>query len=367
MKYKRIVVKIGSHLIVTGKEEFIDNIAKQTKVLKNEGCDLIIVSSGAIATGIEKYGLKKKPVSLVEKQAFAAIGQPLLMQEYISIFKNYDIIVSQVLLTRDDFNQRERYINIKNTLNFLLKLGVLPIINENDTVANEEIKLGDNDTLSAIVAVKLDADLLVLLTDVDGIYDKDPNVYPDAKIIQEIDDITELEKKCKVSSKSGFFCGTGGMKTKLDAAKICISNGVDVVITNGMLKNVLVDIYNNNKIGSWFYAKKDIKVSSRQKWIGFVSKPKGKIYIDQGAVSAIVKKHKSLLPVGIHRVEGKFEKGDVVSIYSTDGVEIARGIVNYDHTIVDIIKGKKSDEIKKIYPEFDTEEVVHVDNLVLVK
>jgi len=369
INYQRIVVKIGSHLIIKGEDKFLESITKQVKEIKDRGCEVIIVSSGAIATGVKVYGLNRKPKTMVEKQSYAAIGQPILMNKYIDLFKKYNIKVAQVLLTREDFDERKRYINIRNTLNYLLKMNVIPIINENDTVATEEIKLGDNDSLSAIVATKLDADILILLTDVDGVYDKDPNKFPDAKVIQEVDNIEEVDKKCEISSKSQFFCGTGGMKTKIEAAKICSLSEIEVVIANGMKEDVLTDlILKNKKIGTKICPlKSNIKISSRDKWIAFIKKVKGRIFIDEGAVKAL-KNHKSLLPVGIKSIEGKFQKGDVVSICSfLDREEIARGIVNYNYDEVEKIKGRTTEEIKKIFPKFKQEEVVHVDNLVITK
>ncbi|MCX7715895.1 MAG: glutamate 5-kinase [Endomicrobia bacterium] len=363
-RYQRVVVKIGSHLIFAGKDDFVNAIASQVKNLKDRGVETIIVSSGAIVSGVEEYGLKVKPTNIVEKQAYAAVGQPLLMNKYITAFKKHGLKIAQVLLTREDFDSRQRYVNIKNTLNYLLKIGCIPIINENDTVATEEIKLGDNDTLSAIVATKLDADLLILLTDVDGVFDKDPNLYPDAKILQEIKDIEEIEQKFKFGTKSEFFCGTGGVKTKIDAAKICVVNGVEVVIANGNKENVIMKIINKEPIGSRFLPKQDKNtISSREKWIAFVSKPKGKIYVDEGASEAIVKKRKSLLPVGIKKIEGKFNKGDVVSICLLNGEEIARGVVNYPNEVIDKIKGQRT--YKTNFK--DIKEVIHTDNIVITK
>lgn len=368
IKYHRIVVKIGSHLIVTGGDDFLSSVASQIKTLRDLGCELIVVSSGAIATGLKEYDITSKPKTIIEKQCYAAVGQPLLMNKYIKVFQPYGITVAQVLLTWEDFNDRKRYVNIKNTLNKLLSLKVVPVINENDTVATEEIKFGDNDILSAIVATKLDADLLVLLTDVDGVYDKDPTKSSDAKIIKEVTNLEEIERSCKVSSKSEFFCGTGGMKSKLNAAKLCTLSGVEVVIANGTRKNVLIDIVKGKSVGTKIYPlSKKQDVTSRDKWIAFVTKPKGKIFIDSGAVDAIVKKNKSLLPVGIRKIEGEFKKGDVVSICSLDGKEIARGVVNYNSKEVELIKKKKTEQIRKLYPEFSIEEVVHVDNLVVLK
>ncbi len=367
MNKKLIVIKIGSHLIIKGGDDFLKSIAGQVKKLKDNGHQVIIVSSGAIAMGLKEYKVAVKPKSVVEKQSYAAIGQPLLMNKYIDVFRPYGIKVAQVLLTREDFDIRQRYLNIRNTLKNLIKMDVVPIINENDTVAVEEIKVGDNDTLSAVVAAKLDADMLILLTDVDGIYDKDPNKYPDAKIVEEIDNIEEIEKRCIISSKTKFFCGTGGMKTKLEAAKICVLNGVEVVIANGLKKDVVVDIVDGKKVGSRFLVMSASKISSREKWIKYISRPKGKIFIDNGAAKAILEQRKSLLPVGIKKVEGFFNKGDVISICSIDGEEIARGIVNYDAQEVELLKQKKTQQIKKLYPQFVYEEVVHADNLVVVK
>ncbi|MFN3550590.1 MAG: glutamate 5-kinase [Endomicrobiia bacterium] len=369
MKYNKVVIKIGSHLIIKGEEQFLFSIAQQVKLLKDNECKVIIVSSGAIASGLKEYGIISKPTSIVEKQSYAAIGQPWLMNKYIETFKKFNLKVAQILLTREDFDFHDRYLNIKNTLNHLLKMGVIPIVNENDTVVTEEIKLGDNDTLSAIVAAKIDADILILLTDVDGVYNKDPNIYKDAKIIEEVYNIEELLKECSISSKSKFFCGTGGMKTKLEAAKICYLSGVEMVIANGMKDNVISDIVlENKKIGTKFYPTGlSSEITSRDKWIAFGKKIKGKIFVDEGASLALTKDHKSLLPVGVKYVEGKFSKGDVVSIYSVvDNKEIARGIVNYSSDEIEKIKGKKTQEIKKIYQKIKSEEVVHVDNLVLL-
>lgn len=363
----RIVIKVGSHLIIKGEDKFILELAKQVKEILDKDFQVIIVSSGAIACGVKEYSLDFKPKNLIEKQAYAAVGQPLLINKYIEAFKSYNIKIAQVLLTREDFDERKRYVNIKNTLNYLLKIGVIPVINENDTVATEEIKLGDNDTLSAIVATKLDAEILFLLTDVDGVYNKDPNLYPDAKIINEVFNLEDLYRQCNISSRSKFFCGTGGMKTKLEAAKICFLSGVDVIIANGMRENIIVDIIINKKnFGTRIYASKSSIKTSKDKWIALIKKTKGKIFVDKGAVSAI-KNHKSLLPVGIKFIEGKFQKGDVVSIFCLeDKKEVARGIVNYSFEEIDKIKGKKTQEIKKLFPKIQIKEVIHTDNLVIL-
>ncbi len=365
---KRIVLKVGSNLISNVEKKFISLLAEQIAELKKEYCEIILVSSGAIVTGILEHNLNKKPSSIVEKQAYASIGQPLLMKHYIDEFKRYQVRVAQILLTRDDFDDRTRYLNIRNTLTYLLKIGVIPIINENDTIANEEIKLGDNDTLSAIVASKLDADMLIILTDVEGLYDKNPIKHPDAKIINEVKDIKKIETLCNWQDlgKTNFFCGTGGMKTKIEAAKIACMSGVEVVITNGLQKNVILDIYAGDKTVATRFCPMDREINSRKRWIAFGKKIKGRIIIDSGAVDAIKNKNKSLLSSGIKFVEGKFRSKDVISIVDEFGKEIARGISNFDFVFLQKIIGKKSFEIKKQFPDIKIEEVVHKDNLVIL-
>jgi glutamate 5-kinase len=368
MEIKRLVIKIGSNLISKDNGKYLSSIIEQVNTLKKDGCEIIIVSSGAIVTGIKEHSIDTKPKTIIEKQAYASIGQPLLIKRYIDEFKLYKIVVAQILLTREDFDNRERYLNIRNTLEHLLKIGVVPIINENDAVANEEIKLGDNDTLSAVVASKLNADMLIILTDVDGLYDKNPNVYKDAKIISEIKSIERIDKICdeKDLSKTTFFCGTGGMKTKLQASKIACMSGVEVVIANGLKKNILLEIYSGEKTVGTRFCPLDREISSRKRWIAFGKKVKGRIIIDYGAVDAIVNKNKSLLASGIRFVEGNFNAGEVVSVIDEKGKEVARGITNFGFEILEIIKGKKTSEIKKQFSEIQIEEVIHKDNLVLL-
>jgi len=364
---KRIVVKIGSHLIASGGRDFITSVARQLKELKDRGCEFIIVSSGAIVTGVENLGLRRQLKSITEKQAYAAIGQPLLMQKYIEEFMRFDIRVAQVLLTREDFDDRSRYLNIRNTLTHLLKMGVVPIVNENDTVATEEIKLGDNDTLSAILASKLDADMLVILTDVDGVYDKDPTRHPDAKVIREVEGIQKIEElsASKGVCKTGYFFGTGGLKTKLEAAKICCLSGLEVVIANGFKEEVLLKACSGEPVGTRFLPLTK-GITLRKRWIAFGKKVKGKLVIDNGAVEAIKEKNKSLLPSGVKRVEGDFEEGDVVSICDITGKEVARGITNFSSEVIQKIKGKKTKEILGLFRDLKHEEVVHKDNLVVL-
>ncbi|MFN3966753.1 MAG: glutamate 5-kinase [Endomicrobiia bacterium] len=368
MGKKRIVIKIGSHLLANEdgfiNYSIIENIVNDISQLHKQGHNIIIVSSGAIASGIVCLKLEQKPKTLPEKQAIAAVGQPILMQIYQKEFSQYNIKVAQLLLTREDFEDRNRYLNIRNTVSCLLNLGIIPIINENDTISVEEIKFGDNDTLSALVASKIDADLLVLLTDVEGLFDDDPNKNKNAKLITNIKEITsEIEAIAKKTA--GSILGTGGMYSKIQAAKIATSSGVEVVIADGRKSKILEKILNGEEVGTRFFASQAF-LTARKRWIAFGSRVKGKIKIDNGAVDALLKKGKSLLPSGIISVEGNFNSGDTVEILDISGSSIARGLVNYSSEEINKIKGKKTSEISKILGKCDFEEVIHRDNLALL-
>ena len=368
MEKKRIVVKIGTHLVT--KEEgkinqpVIKSIVSDIAKIYKQGHNIIVVSSGAIASGISCLKLKQKPKTLPEKQAAAAVGQPILMQLYQKEFSQYNITIAQMLLTRDDFQDRTRYLNMRNTMSCLINLGIIPIINENDTVAVEEIQFGDNDNLSALVASKVDADLLVILTDVEGLFEDDPNKNKNAKLITEVKEITpEIESIAKKTS--GSFVGTGGMYSKVQAAKIAVASGVEVVIADGRNPGILEKILKGEKIGTRFFATLN-SLDAKKRWIAFGSKVKGKIKIDRGATEAILRKGKSLLPSGVISVEGSFNSGETVEIVDESGVSIARGLVNFSSEEIDKIKGKKTSEISKILGKCDFEEIIHRDNLALL-
>lgn len=360
---KRIVIKVGSCL-VTNKDgsinkDYITNLSKQINKIRQKNCEIIIVTSGAIASGLSKLPLKYKPKTLQEKQALAAVGQPLLMQTYEECFSKCSIPTAQVLLTREDFEIRNRYLNARDTIINLLNLKVVPIINENDTVATEEIRLGDNDMLAAIISSTFDADLFIILTNVDGLYTDDPAINKDAKLIKEVKEITpEIEN---IAKKTTSISGTGGMYTKIQAAKISTSSNIETVIANGMLENVVIEIEEGNEVGTKFFPVKKI-LEAKKKWIAFTTKVKGKIFIDDGAVDAIKNKGKSLLPSGIISCEGNFSIGDTVSIVDRFGKEVARGLCYYSKEDVEKIKGKKTSQI----PDLAYEEVVHRNNLVLL-
>ena len=366
-KAKRIVVKIGSS-IITDKadvidESFLDSLAKQVFQLAKKGKEIVIVSSGAVAAGMMVLKLKEKPKKISEKQAVAACGQGYLIHKYSEIFSRYGLIVAQILLTSEDIAVRTRYLNAKNTLENLISKKIIPIINENDTVATKEIKLGDNDNLSAEVACIIDADLLVILSDVEGFYDKDPRENSDAKVISVVNNIEKYLKRA--SSKAGSNVGTGGIYTKLEAAKKTIVVGIPAVLAKGREEKVLLKILEGKDVGTLF-CPGERKISHKKYFIAFNVKPKGKLFIDKGAMEAITKKGKSLLPSGIQDVSGSFKAGDVVDIVYEKDV-IARGLINYNLLEVEKIKGERSSEIEKILGYRYDDEVVHRNNMVLVK
>lgn len=325
-KAKRIVVKVGSQLLA-GEEglnrEFIGELSRQVEELRKSGREVILVSSGAVLAGVKALGLNRKPFSLSEKQALSAVGQPYLMAEYRKAFKRFGTEVAQVLLTAEDLRSKERFLNAKNTFEALLKFGVIPVVNENDTVSVEEIKIGDNDNLSAHVSVLVNADLLIILTTANGIYDKDPTANPDAKLIPVVENEEELFKKCDFSCKTAF--GTGGMGTKVEAALKAARNGIPVIIAGGKEREVLKRIVNGERVGTLFIPKKRLKAKGYR--ILYLMQPKGRVFIDRGAEEAVVRMGKSLLSKGVKRVEGKFEKGDAVEVLSESGELIGKGIV----------------------------------------
>lgn len=365
-KYKRIVVKVGTSSITDEKgapsSEKLLHLAEECVKVIRSGKELILVSSGAIASGKEMLLKLAKRKDLPAKQALSAVGQVRLMQYYSQVFSIFKQPIAQILLTAEDLYDRRRYLNISQTFETLLDEKVIPIINENDTVAVEEIKIGDNDTLSAKVACAVNADLLIILSDVEGLYSSDPYKSPEAKLIEEVYKITEDIERLAGSGK-----GTGGMHTKISAAHIVTEAGIPMILAKADTDNVLERIVlKGEKIGTIFYSVQ--KPQNRKKhWILFMSKPEGKITIDKGAKEAILLKGKSLLPVGIKKVEGEFYKGDTILICDEDGNEIGRGISNYDS--IDLLKiiGKISEEIKGIIGEDSYEEVIHRNNLVINK
>jgi len=363
----RIVIKIGSSLLAsrdTGlRPEQIDRLAGEIAALRSSGREVLIVSSGAIVSGIKKLGLKEYPKSLPVKQAAAAVGQSQLMWAYEKSFERVDVKVAQILLTHQDLADRRRFLNARHTLAALIGFGVIPIINENDTVAVDEIRVGDNDTLAAEVAHLVDADLLIILSDIDGLFTQDPRRNPTATLIPLIPDITEeIEERAGVSTT---FEGTGGMATKIKAAKKVSEYGVATLILNGQRAGLLPQVLAGGSGGSLFLAK-ERRFTSRKHWIAFTLRTKGQVTLDDGAVEALVRRGKSLLPSGITAVTGDFSPGDAVACLDRQGKEIAKGLVNFSSDVLRRIKGLKTAEIQKTVGVQEYDEAIHRDNLVIL-
>lgn len=363
----RVVIKIGSNILTEAQgglnQKRVAALAKDISEVCWAGHEAVIVSSGAVAAGMKKLGLKEKPKEIRLKQAAAAVGQSSLMWAYEKSFEAHKKKVAQVLLTREDLSERARYLNAKNTLITLLSYGVIPIINENDTVATEEIKFGDNDQLAALVSGLIDAERLIILSDVDGLYAADPRTDPQAAVISCVDEITpEIES---VAGGSGSAVGTGGMYSKILAAKKALSYNIRVNIVNGRKKGLIAALLRGEQAGTEFRPKTR-KMSSRKGWIAYAVKPRGTLSLDDGAVQAVLRLGKSLLPSGIVAVEGSFETGDAVYCADTHGTRIAKGIVNYSSADIGRIKGKKTTEIEALLGYKYSDEVIHRDNLVVL-
>lgn len=364
----KIVIKIGTR-VLTNEDGFLDKnqimqLSKQVIKLRARGFSVVVVSSGSIGAGISALGCQKRPTILPELQAAAAIGQGKLVEVYNECFKKHGYHAAQLLLTRQDFEDRQRYLNACNTLHSLLRFKAIPIINENDTISVEEITFGDNDILSALVTNLFRADLLVLLSSVDGLYTTPPVSGRSCSVLSVVDSISDDIKKLAFKLKTKE--GTGGMESKLEAAGIATGSGEAVIIANGRQSDVLSKIMNYENVGTLFIPNKK-KVASRKRWIGFIVRPKGRIYIDEGALSALQKRGKSLLPSGVVRIDGKFNKGDVVSIVGVDeNKEIARGLMNYSDDEVRKVKGLRTSLIKKTLGYKPYDEIIHRDNIVLL-
>lgn len=367
-RVRRVVIKIGSK-ILTSLEDGLDEeaflrLAREISQIVDSGYEVIIVTSGAIAAGMKKLGLKSKPKAIPEKQATAAIGQTALMHFYEQAFGRFDKITAQILLTHGDLASRTRFLNAKNTIFTLLERHVIPIINENDTVSVEEIKLGDNDNLSSMVTALAEADLLILLTDIEGFYSCNPKSLPaDAKPISIVFNIDGNVESCAYDTSS--VEGTGGMITKLQAAKRAGLNGSATIIANGKKVGILREVLDGNDVGTLFLPKKD-RVKSRKHWIAYTLRQQGTLTIDDGGVKALIEKKKSLLPSGIIALTGKFSAGSSISLLNQKGEEFARGLVNYNSDEIQKIKGLKTTQINEIlgYKYFD--EVINRDDLIVL-
>jgi len=363
---KRIVVKVGTSTLAhqTGKLNLfqLEKLVRELADVHNQGQEVLLVTSGAIGAGAGKLGLKQKPRTIPEKQAAAAVGQGVLLHMYEKLFAEYGAVVAQILLTREDIVNRKRYLNARHTLSTLIQYGVIPIINENDTVVVDEIRFGDNDTLAALVAGLIDADLLILLSDIDGLYTGDPRTDTGAELINIIEEVTpEIEQ---LAGGTGSEFGSGGMETKIQAGKIAINSGVNMVITNGQTEGIIRRVLSGQGTGTLFVPREN-RLHSRKRWIAYGSRVQGKVVVDDGARRAITSSGKSLLPSGILHVDGRFESGHVVSVVSLEGGEFARGIINYSSEQVSLIKGKQTQEIGAILGHKDYDEVIHRDNMTV--
>jgi glutamate 5-kinase len=362
---KKVVIKVGTSTLTYANGNLnlvkMENIVRQIADLHNRGLEVILVTSGAIGTGASALGYKERPKTIPEKQACAAVGQVTLIHMYQKLFSEYNKVSGQILMTREDIRDRKRYLNGRNTFFTLLDIGAIPIVNENDALVVDEIKFGDNDSLSAMVASFVDADLLIILSDIEGLYDSNPKDNKDAKIIDYVETITkEIEG---YAGGAGSKLGTGGMITKLHAAKICCSSGVSMIICNGASNDSIIRAVNGENIGTYFQGK--IKpMKGRQHWLAYEAAPKASIIVDQGAEKAL-KNHKSLLPKGIVSIEGRFDEGDVVSILGSDGNRIGHGISSYNSKDLSLIIGVETKKIEGILGYKHYDEIIHINNMVI--
>lgn len=370
---KRVVIKVGTAVLASPtiglNDKRIEKIVDEIVDLRRSNREVILVTSGAIGAGMRALGLKKRPRTLPGKQAAAAVGQSHLMHLYERFFRKRGYLVAQILLTQDDLTDRKRYLNARHTLMTLLKLNVIPIINENDSVGVEEIKFGENnifgenDILSALVTNLMEAELLIILSNIDGLYTVDPRKSKGGepiKLVERIDSKTEV-----LAGGPGGITSMGGMYTKLQAARIVTNSGEPMVIANGKTSQVIRRILEGEEIGTLFLPRKE-KVTSRKRWIAFTRRRCGKIFVDKGAKEALRLKGRSLLPSGIVKVEGDFREGDMVSVVNGDDEEFARGLSNYSSLEIEKVKGAKTKDIKSILGYKYYDEVIHRDNLVIL-
>jgi glutamate 5-kinase len=364
-RVRRVVVKVGSGVLtrLNGINlNVIDDLSTEMSALRQKGIELILVSSGAIAGGLRRAGLNKRPASVSEQQALAAMGQSRLIQAYEDAFGRHGGSVAQLLLTRDDLTHRRRYLNARNTLRTLLAWRVIPIINENDTVGTDEIKFGDNDNLAALVTNLTEADLLINLTNIDGLFDKDPREHGDAALIPVV---TKIDRRiARMAGTIPGFLGTGGMGSKITAARKVAMGGAPTVIANGLRPHVIKDIFAGRPVGTLFLSN-HTSLSRRKHWIAFTKAPKGALVIDAGAEAALLNNGKSLLPSGIQAVDGRFSMGDAVELKDAAGRRLAVGMVNYHSGDLKKIIGAHTHEIEAILGFKHDDEIIHRDNMIL--
>ena len=362
---RRWVIKVGSSLVTNNglglDTNAIEAWAGQLVAMQKTGIQLVLVSSGAVAEGVARLGLKTRPKQVHLQQAAAAVGQMGLVQAYESCFMRRGVHAAQILLSREDLSDRTGYLNARSTLTTLLDMGVVPVVNENDTVATAELCFGDNDTLAALVANLINADVMVVLTDQDGLYDADPRVTPGAKFIPQA---SANDNRLTAMAGRGSSLGRGGMLTKLSAARLAARSGTNTVIANGSEEQVLIRLLQGEELGTLLEADRE-PVTARKQWLAGQLSLKGKLTLDAGAVEVLQKSGKSLLAVGIRSVQGQFSRGDVVACVDGSGQEIARGLINYDVNEIEKLKGVSSDKIEQLLGYVGEEEVIHRDNMVI--
>ena len=364
---RRVAVKVGSATVTGPKgldRAMIHRLSDQIAELRGRSprIDILVVSSGAIASGMYRMGLAERPRSIPHKQAAAAVGQGALMEAWEAAFDKYDLLVAQVLLTSEDLANRRRYLNARNTLETLLGWGITPIINENDTVAVEEIKFGDNDNLSALIAGLVGADLVINLTDIDGLYDCNPRRDSSAKLIPVVNRIDRTILACAAPDAGSV--GTGGMLSKVNAARKCLALGIPMIIAPGKQRDVLLRLFDGEELGTMFVPRRRTW-SGKKVWLANLPKPSGEITLDDGAASALIERGRSLLPIGIREVRGVFGVGAPVRCMDRNGNVIGIGLTNYKSAEIETIKGRHSDEIEGLIGYKHSDEVIHRDNFVL--
>lgn len=363
---RRWVIKIGSALLTNNGKGLdlnaIQQWVEQMAHLRQQGIDIVLVSSGAVAAGMTRLGWSQRPSSTHELQAAAAVGQMGLVQTYEQAFQRYDLHTAQVLVDHDDLSNRERYLNARATLKTLLGLGVIPVVNENDTVVTDEIRFGDNDTLAALVANLIEAEVLVLLTDQEGMFTADPRYHSDATLINEV---AASDGSLDAMVSEGGALGRGGMVTKLRAARLAARSGTATIIVGGKLDNVIEKLSHGENVGSLLLPDQQPQ-AARKRWLAGQLQSRGELVLDDGAVKVLKQSGRSLLPVGIKAVKGLFTRGDLVICKDLTGQEVARGLVNYSYVEAEKIKGQSSDQIESLLGYKNEEEMIHRDNLVLV-
>ena len=366
-KAEKIVIKLGSSIVTNAgdglNEECLSNLIKQISKLSLKNKKVVLVSSGAVAAGLKKLGIKTRPKILSELQSAAAVGQMDLVQIYERFFSDNNLISAQVLLTHDDLSDRKRYLNARSTIFSLIKNKVIPVINENDTVASEEIRFGDNDTLAAMVANLIEADLLVLLTDQEGLFSSDPRENKNAELIQN--GYADDKRLDELASGTKSEIGTGGMATKILAARRAALSGTHTIIGSGRRKNILLDLNKDEAIGTFLHSR-EIKLLARKKWLADNLKSKGKIFVDIGAENALIHKGKSLLVAGVTKVIGSFDRGEVIQCVNESGREISKGLVNYNSEEVKKIIGVSSDKIESILGYVNESSLIHRNNMIIL-